>query len=199
LANYISITQQCAAKYESSPVMITARILDKKFDAMYRNVEKLGRLKISRNGGWCELDGYLEQWGGIILETRVKDNPGFPADEELPVFDILSIENSPYKTKMEDLAIFGVNSGVIYTITNLQETDSDYVIENIKKAKTRYISSQFTSPDEIQKYANILSSMGAKKILIHPIGKPALTAISNFISKQSDLSQHEIIVKSIFN
>ncbi len=157
------------------PIIEVAKLTDQKYLSMLRLLSNGETIRVNKAGGYCTLDGFLETWGGEIIETIEKDDIGFPIDEEVIKCDTLILENSfnfyaGNDFKKELKILLGEKVGTIGVINSLRTIDKAYIIKALLNAKNVYISTQLLDDKQLDDFMTLFSNLPSKTVFLRMFG-----------------------------
>ena len=169
-----SLIRLLAAKVASAkegeqvyPISVLADYLDRKTAKMAELIDRGWRLMIQKSGGYCDLDGFIEQWDGQILETIQKDGVGFPTDDGALMVETLILENGEVADKQfVAYSTEYFKSKSIGAITLLKSIDESYIYKCICNSKNIAISTQADDDRQVESFVNLFLAVKEQKNIL---------------------------------
>jgi len=151
------------------PIFEVAKYTDKKYLGMLRYIQQYGAIQINSSGGYCGLQSFIDTWDAEIIEDIQKEKFGFPTDEQLLLADTIVLENSHKEycsTGAWSAKKYIQKAGIVKTIYNLKEIDSDYIFQSLQKCKNVFISTELQDDKQLDGFMKMFLNLPAKDIYL---------------------------------
>jgi hypothetical protein len=148
------------------PIIEMSKIHSSKMESMSRILSTGEAICINAAGGFCGLDGFLEQWNASIIETVEKDDQGFPVDNEAMNAVTLILENQDNPNRRFVRIVEERTGTKTEVLANMKEKDNKWVFQSIRNAKTIAFSSTFDDRLQIADFLEAFLHIPRKQVII---------------------------------